>query len=61
VNKYWNIIIRDMNIFEDYEKVHDWRNYVIYEWKNNWNQFTEREKKIIYAMAKEQSDSEDWD
>lgn len=50
-----------MNIFEDYEKVHDWRNYVIYEWKNNWNQFTEREKKIIYAMAKEQSDSEDWD
>ncbi len=64
-----------MNLFEDFikridlnnpkfnevAKVHDWRNYVPYDWQNNWNELTEREKKIIAVMAETQADNEEWD
>jgi hypothetical protein len=47
--------------FEEKTKVHDWRNYVPYDWHKNWNEFTERERKIIVIMAEMQADSENWD
>lgn len=47
--------------FHAVTKVHDWRNYVPYEWQNNWEQFTERERQIIAVMAQMQADKEDWD
>jgi hypothetical protein len=47
--------------FENKDKVHDWRNYVPYEWQNNWEQFTQRERQIIAVMAQTQADKEEWD
>jgi hypothetical protein len=47
--------------FKNKSKVHDWRNYVPYDWRNNWEQFTERERKIIAVMAQIQADKEVWD
>jgi len=47
--------------FEKTTKVHDWRNYVPYEWQESWCEFTERERKIIAVMAETQADKEDWD
>jgi hypothetical protein len=57
--------ISEINInnpqFEKTTKVHDWRNYVPYEWQQEWDNFTERERKIIAVMAETQSDKEEWD
>ena len=47
--------------FENKSKVHDWRNYVPYDWQKNWEQFTERERQIIAVMAQSQADKEEWD
>ncbi len=47
--------------FEGASEVHDWRNYVPYEWQTNWNDFSERERKIIAVMAEMQADKEEWD
>lgn len=47
--------------FEQVGKVHDWRNYVPYEWQKNWDNFTDREKQIIAVMAEMQADAEVWD
>lgn len=41
------------------EKIHDWRNYVPYDWQKNWNKFTKREKQIIIVMMKTQADKEE--
>jgi hypothetical protein len=46
--------------FEEKIKVHDWRNYVPYDWQINWFEFTERERQIIAVMAETQADKEDW-
>lgn len=64
-----------MNLFDDFikhidvnnpefdkkNKVQDWRNYVPYEWEEHWNEFTDRERKIIAVMAETQADQEEWD
>lgn len=47
--------------FKDKTSVHDWRNYVPDRWQDNWDELTERERKIIAIMAQAQADSEDWD
>lgn len=47
--------------FKNTSKVHDWRNYVPYDWQKNWEQFTERERQIIAVMAQSQADKEEWD
>ena len=47
--------------FENRKKVHDWRNYVPYEWVKEWDRLTEREKRIIAVMAETQADKEEWD
>ena len=47
--------------FENKSKVHDWRNYVPYDWQNNWDCFTEQERQIIAVMANSQADKEEWD
>jgi len=47
--------------FKNTGKVHDWRNYVPYDWQNNWHQFSERERQIIAVMAQMQADNEEWD
>lgn len=44
--------------FKSASKVHDWRNHVPNDWKENWEQFTERERKIIAVMAQTRADSE---
>lgn len=46
--------------FQERKKVHDWRNYVPSDWRKNWNDFTENEKKIIAVMAEMQADAEDY-
>jgi len=56
-----NYIDIDRPDFDNKTKVHDWRNYVPYNWQTNWGQFTEREKKIIAVMAQMQADNEEWD
>lgn len=47
--------------FENTSKVHDWRNYVPYDWQKNWAEFTERERQIIAVMSLSQADNEEWD
>ena len=47
--------------FKDAGRIMDWRNYVPYDWQNNWEQFTERERQIIAVMAQSQADNEEWD
>lgn len=47
--------------FKNKSKVHDWRNYVPFDWQKNWEQLTERERKIIFVMAEIQADKEEWD
>lgn len=48
--------------FEKSEKmVQDWRNYVPYDWRENWSEFTVRERQIIAVMAQMLADNEDWD
>lgn len=47
--------------FDQTRKVHDWRNYVPFEWQKDWNEFTDREKKIIIVMAETQAEVEEWD
>lgn len=47
--------------FEETRKVHDWRNYVPFEWMRNWDKLTSREKKIIVIMSEIQADKENWD
>lgn len=47
--------------FNNKRRVHDWKNYVPYNWAKNWNEFTEREKKIIAILCDEQADREEWD
>lgn len=47
--------------FANTTKVHDWRNYVPFEWQKSWLEFSERERQIIVVMAEMQSDNEEWD
>lgn len=47
--------------FKNAGKIHDWRNYVPYEWEKNWHLFTERERKIIAVMAEKRANAEEWD
>lgn len=47
--------------FENKQKVHDWRNYVPYDWQKNWEEFTERERQIIAVMTQTQAENEEWD
>ena len=47
--------------FKNLNKCHDWRNYVPYDWQRNWNEITERERKIIAVMAEMQAEDEEWD
>lgn len=47
--------------FKNVSKTHDWRNYVPFNWQNNWEQLTERERKIIAVMSQMQADDEEWD
>lgn len=47
--------------FENLSKVNDWKNYVPHEWRDNWGQFTERERQIIAVMAQNQADKEEWE
>lgn len=47
--------------FENTGRIHDWRNYVPYDWQKNWNHFSERERQIICVMAQMQADREEWD
>lgn len=47
--------------FKNAGKVHDWRNYVPDEMKNNWNKLTDRERMIIIIICDEIASQEDWD
>ncbi len=47
--------------WKNISKVHDWKNYVPYDWQENWQDFTERERQIIAVMAQSQADKEEWD
>jgi hypothetical protein len=47
--------------FSKATRVHDWRNYVPVEIKQEWNHLTEREKKIVFLLANEQANAEIWD
>lgn len=44
--------------FEKTQKVHDWRNYVPYNWQKNWTKFTVRERHIIAVMSQMAVDKE---
>lgn len=47
--------------FNKASKVHDWRNYVPYDWQTCWLEFSERERKLMAVMAQMQADKEEWD
>lgn len=47
--------------FQNTSKAQDWRCYVPYDWQQNWDQLTERERQIIAVMAQSQADKEEWD
>jgi len=59
--KFTELIDIENPKFEETGKVHDWRNYVPYDWQTNWFEFSERERQIIAVMAETQADSEVWD
>lgn len=47
--------------FQEGGKVHNWRNYVPFELQSAWEELTLRERQIIFVMACEQADKEEWD
>jgi len=47
--------------FEDATRVHDWRNHVLYQFTEDWENLTDREKKIIYIIAEDSANDEVWD
>lgn len=47
--------------FENISKVHDWRNYIPDEIKEIWNDLTLREKQLLFIMAEQQADKEEWE
>ena len=47
--------------FKNKKRIHDWRNHVEDDWIENWDQLTERERKIICVMAQRLANNEDWD
>lgn len=55
--------IQDLRL-EDFSftgKVHNWRNYVPYEFISDWKDLTDRERAIIFYMANQQAKMEDWE
>jgi hypothetical protein len=59
--KTLSLINIDNPEFDKTARVHDWRNYVPYNWQENWFKFTSQERQIIAVMAQNQADKEDWD
>lgn len=47
--------------FDKATPVHDWRNYVPSDLMYHWQELTLREKKIIYILASEQANKEEWE
>ena len=43
------------------DRVHDWRNYVLPEIRETWDDLSLETKVAVYAMAESQADSEEWD
>ena len=56
-----HINLDDPKFKERTYRTHNWRNYVPDKWKDNWDDFTEREKAIIASMAETQASAEEWD
>lgn len=46
--------------FNNVSKTHDWKNYVPDQWGEIWDEFTEREQKIISIICEEMADKEEW-
>jgi hypothetical protein len=55
-----NSLIENIS-FDNIGKVHDWRNYVLQEIRNEWHNLTIRERWIIYTICLSISDNEEWD
>lgn len=47
--------------FDKANKVHDWRNHVTSDFIDIWDNLSLREKQIIYIMAEQQANKEEWD
>lgn len=47
--------------FKSIGRVHDWRNYVPDAFISTWQDLSDRERAIIYLMAQDQSNAEEWE
>lgn len=47
--------------FSDVTRVHDWRNHVPKDIKEMWYGLSFETKVIVYRMASEMADQEEWD
>lgn len=56
-----NIKILTKPSFNKAEKVHDWRNYVLDEYKEIWKQLSLETRVAIYRHCRVIADSEEWD
>lgn len=50
-----------IDVFQNIQKVHDWRNYVPDELIEGWDILTDTEKSIIHSFAVKRAGSEIWD
>lgn len=42
-------------------RVHDWRNHIPYYVRENWSRLSVETRMVLYYMAKQQADLEEWD
>lgn len=47
--------------FENAGRVHDWRNHIDEEVKQQWDRLTLEERAIAYLSAENDADNEEWD
>ena len=47
--------------FEKAERVHDWRNHVHGDVKENWNMLSVETKLVVVEIAERQADREEWE
>ena len=52
---------RVVGVWDNPERVHDWRDYVTDTVRGMWGTFSDAQKKAIQAMAQEMADKEEWD
>ena len=47
--------------FDKAHRCHDWRNYIPDEVRTAWNEMSVEARVMVYILAQQQAENEDWD